>query len=353
VLVKGLADPDRTNRQLTLESLIDEDAVPALTEALPADHPDVRVLAATALTRHGNAAALRPLLDLATAPEPTEKERVPAWLDAAEAALLGLAELCDPAAVAPVRWLLGSDHSRVRRSAAEALARSAGSTSADAHRQALPHADLEVRVGAAFGLALLGDASVLVRLTDEAVTNTLGPGRSFAAVLAVGPAGDQAPAGLLDHADEGERRRAVQVHVLLEFRDPEGTARRLLECLSAKAPRVRLTGAQGVECYADPTAFRAFVTAAVNDRGDDTAWKVTPEVVEAVSAVLVAGPARVKAYLAWTLGRFMEKDQAGWNQAWAGFSKRFAREIADSQMTAPLRTASQLRAERPGTPTSG
>ena len=115
LLVKALADPDRDLRQLALSALVDEDAVPALTEALESLHADVRVRAASALARHGDPAALRPLLDLATAAEPTEKERVPAWLDTTEAALAGLAELGDPAAVAPVRWLLGSDHARVRR----------------------------------------------------------------------------------------------------------------------------------------------------------------------------------------------------------------------------------------------
>jgi ParB family chromosome partitioning protein len=346
LLVTALHDPDRELRQLALSALVHEDAVPALTEALANLHPDVRVRAASALARHGDPAALRPLLDLATAAEPAEKERVPAWLETAEAALRGLAELGDPAAVAPVRWLLGSTHPRLRKVAAEALAWSSRPGDADALRQALPHADPEVRHRAALGLALAGDTSALGPLLSDELARDLGPGAVLAAAVALGPAGERAVAGFLDHADEAVRDRALLVHLLLELRDATGTARRCLECLSAKAPRVRLAGAQALELYADPGAFRAFVVKAVNDRGDEAAWKVPPEVVDALSAVLAGGPPWLRARAVRLLEWFAEKEQAGWNQAWAVFAKRFAPENAAAQSAAPPRTTSQLSTEQ-------
>ncbi len=346
LLATALHDPDRELRQLALSALVHEDAVPALAEALANPHPDVRVRAATALARHGDPAALRPLLDLATAAEPAEKERVPAWLETAEAALAGLAELGDPAAVAPVRWLLGSQHARLRKAAAEALAWSSRPGDTDAVRQALPHADPEVRHRAALGLALAGDTSALGQLLSEDLARGLGPGVVLAAAVALGPAGERAVAGFLDHADEAIRDRALLVHLLLELRDATGTARRCLECLSAKAPRVRLAGAQAMELYADPAAFRGFVAKAVNDRGDEAAWKVAPEVVDALSAVLAGGPPWLRARAVRLLEWFAEKEQAGWNQAWAVFAKRFAKEITDAEVAAPPRTRSQLTAEQ-------
>ena len=62
-------------RRLALGSLVDADALPALAGALDSPHADVRVRAAKALARHGDRRALAPLLALATAPEPAEKER--------------------------------------------------------------------------------------------------------------------------------------------------------------------------------------------------------------------------------------------------------------------------------------
>lgn len=346
LLVKALADPDRDLRQLALSTLVHEDAVPALTEALESLHADVRVRAAAALARHGDPAALKPLLDLATAAEPTETERVPAWLDTAEAALAGLAELGDPAAVAPVRWLLGSGQARIRKAAAEALAWSSRPDSLDGLRQALPHADPQVRHRAAFGLAVLGDPSVLGQLSTEEIARDLGPGAVLAAAVALGPAGERTAATFLDHADEPVRGRALLVHLLLELRDASGTARRCLECLSARAARVRLTGAQALELYADPEAFRGFVVQAVNDRGDETAWKVPPETVDALAAVLSAGPPWLRARAVGLLEWFAEKEQAGWNQAWAVFGQRFARAVAEARSAAPPRTRSQLTAEQ-------
>ena len=346
LLVKSLADPDRDLRQLALAALVNEDAVPALTEALESLHADVRVRAAAALARHGDPAALKPLLELATAAEPIEKERIPTWLDTTEGALAGLAELGDPAAVAPIRWLLGSDHARVRKAAADALAWSSRPDSLDGLRQALPHADPEVRHRAGFGLALLGDASAVARLLDDEFARTMGPAARLEAVAALGDAGEAGLAAHLDHPDESIRARALLVHLLRESRDAAGTARRCLECLSARSARVRLTGAQALELYADPAAFRSFVVQAVNDRGDETAWKVPPETVDALAAVLTAGSSWLKARAVRLLEWFTEKEQAGFNQAWAVFGKRFAREIGEAQTAAPQRTRSQLTAEQ-------
>ncbi|MBN9521224.1 HEAT repeat domain-containing protein [bacterium] len=340
LLVRALADADRDNRLLALTALVDEDARAALVDALATPHADVRARAASALARHGDPAALAPLLALVGTPEPTEAERVAAWTDATEAALAGLTELADPAAVPAVRPLLESKHAAVRKAAAAALVGSAISGTADVLRAMLVHADPAVRQLAVLGLARLGGASVVGRL----LAPELAPGAVLAAAVALGEAGERVVAVLLDHADEGVRTAARLVELLAELRDQSGDARRCLECLSAKAPRTRLAGAQGLELYADPAAFRAFVVELVNDRGDEAAWKIPPETVDALAAVLVGAAPPLRARAVGLLAWLAEKEQAGWNQAWAVFAKRFAAEIAAAEAAAPPRTVSQLSA---------
>ena len=341
LLVKALGDPDHANRQHALAALVDADARGALADALENSHPDVRVRAATALARHGDAVALRPLLDLATAAEPTEKEKIAPWLETAEAALNGLAELGEPAAVAPIRWLLGSSHARLRKAAASALVGCSRLDSADGLRQALPHSDPEVRHRAALGLAYLGDASVLPQLLSEPLANTVGAGSVLAAAVALGAAGDRLLAVFLDHADDALRNRAVQVELLLELRG-DGSAERCLECLSASGPRLRLIGAQALERYADSAEFRDFVAATLNDRGDDQAWKVPAEVVDTLADLLSAGPPQLRAQTVGLLHWFAEKDQSGWNQAWAVFAGRHAAAIDTAKAKAGPRPKSAL-----------
>lgn len=334
LLTAALHDPDRDLRQLALTALVDEDVLPALKEAAANEHADVRVRAAAALARHGDPAGYQPLLDLATAPEPAEKDKIPAWVATTDAALRGLAELGDPAAVAPVRWLLASPHAGVRKAAAEALAWCSRADAADGLRQALSHADVAVRNRAAFGLALLGDGSVLSQLQSDEFAKDLGAGSALAATVALGPAAGDRLAVFLDHPEESVRDRALLVQVLLELAGNAVAPGRCLEALSARGPRFRLTAAQGLEAFADFAAFREFVGKLVNDRGDEKAWKVAPETVAAVAAALAWGSPLLRARVVRELAHFDAKEQHGWDLAWAGLAKRFAGELSAAAATA-------------------
>ena len=345
LLAKSLHDPDRELRQLALSVLVDADAIPVLKEAAANEHADVRVRAATALAKHGDPDALRPLLDLATAPEPTEKEKVPTWVANAEAALQGLAELGDAAAVAPVRWLLASPHAGVRKAAAEALAWCSRPDSAEGLRQALSHADVAVRNRAAFGLALLGDGSAGSQLHSDDFAKDLGAGTVLAATVALG-AGDRL-ALFLDHPEESVRDRALLVQMLLELAGNAPSPARCLEALSARGPRFRLTAARGLEAFANPDAFREFAVKLVNDRGDEKPWKLAPDTVDAVAAALAWGSPQLRVRVVRELAHFDEKEQSGWDLAWGVLSKRFAEELAAAAKPRPRPklavTAEQLR----------
>src|SRR5262249_51140154 len=143
-----------------LESLIASDSRPALAQALASPRDDVRLRAARSLAQHGDPEALAPLRSLATRPEPPERERQKDWADLVESALAGLAELGDPAALADIIPLLDSPHAAIRTQAARSLIWVSRPESLDTLRQALQHADPQVKYRAAIGLAYCGDASI-------------------------------------------------------------------------------------------------------------------------------------------------------------------------------------------------
>jgi ParB family transcriptional regulator, chromosome partitioning protein len=334
VLLKVLPDPDREVRLLAVTALVDDDAKAPLAEAMKSDREDIRVRAAAALARHGDGTTFAVLKELATAPEPTPRERVSDWLEAAELALLGLAELGDPKALPDVLPLLESSHARLRKAAATALTWVARGDTIAALRSALQHADPEVKFRAALGLAYLGDATVAPLIRSADGSKILTTAEQFTAMVALGAAAGVAATVYLDSSDEKLRDRALLATLLLELKDTDGQPEKCIECVSAKGPRFRLTGAQALESFADPVAFREFVIKEVNDRGDDTPWKVAPEVVDDLANLLSFAPPQLKAKTALLLKHFDEKEQDGWNQAWAVHSARFAAAIEAAKTAA-------------------
>ena len=87
----------------------------------------------------------------------------------------------------------------------------------------------------------------------------------------------------------------------------------------------------------------------MNDRGDDTPWKVAPEVVDDLANLLAFAPPQLKAKTALLLKLFDNKEQAEWNAAWAVHSARYASDIktaSDAAKKAGVPVASKLTAEQ-------
>jgi ParB family chromosome partitioning protein len=330
LLVKALADVDKDVRQLALGALVGEDARGPLIAALASPHADVRARAARALARHGETAALAPLLALATAPEPSESSPQRAeWLALAEYALEALAELGDPAALASLVPLLQSKHPSLRKLAARALAWAALPHHQETLRQALQHADPQVKYAAALGLAYAGDPLVASLVFSAPAAEVLSKDEQLVAALTLGPAGEDRLALFLDDSDEALRTRALIVQMLLELKSPLGAPARCLTCLSARSPRVRLAAARALERYAGPALFRDYVVQLVNDRGDEPAWKITAETVDTLAELLAYGSARARAATAHQLRYLSEKEPAAWEQTWALHAARCAQEIRE------------------------
>jgi ParB family chromosome partitioning protein len=350
LLVRALADADKDVRQLALGALVGEGARGPLAEALTSPHADVRVRAARALARHGDAAALKPLLDLATAPEPQERERVADWLALAESALEGVAELGDSSALAALVPLLQSKHASLRKLSIRALMWVALPHHRETLQQALLHSDPVVKYNAALGLAYSGDPLVASLVFSTQADAVLSKDEQFVAAFTLGPAGDDRLALFLDDADESLRARALLLLMLLELADPRGAPARCLTCLSARPPRVRLAAAGALERFADRAAFREYVVQLVNDRGDEPAWKIPAETVDTLGALLAHGTPKARARTAHLLRNFAEKEPAAWEQGWALHIARFAADIrtlrdtaSERKPPAPQYTAGQLR----------
>jgi ParB family chromosome partitioning protein len=328
LLAKALADPEKEVRQKALESLVSADAQAALTQALNSPHDDVKVRAARALARHGVAAAYAPLLASATAPEPKEDERRKEWEDGVKQALAGLARLGNPDALPHLVPLLNSQHASIRKNAAAALMWVSPPHSPEALRQALQHADPNVKYHAALGLAYAGDPLVASLVFSEEAGQVLTARERLVAALGLGAAGEDQLVVLLDSTDEALRNQALLLLMLLELKAHQGTPARCLACLSSRMPRVRLTAARALECFSDPAAFLQFVAQLFNDRGDEPAWKISPETVDTVAELVVHGRPHTRVRTAQLLRHLSEKEPAAWEQAWTIHEQRSTAEVA-------------------------
>jgi ParB family chromosome partitioning protein len=270
------------------------------------------------------------LTELATATEPQLKERVSDWLEVTELALLGLGELSDPRALNTVVPLTNSPHAKLRKAAATALVWVTKADTMDTLRAAMKNSDPEVNARAALGLTYLGDATVAPNLRDPNASKVLTQAEQFTATVALGAAAGVQGTVYLDSPDEKLRDRALLATLLLELKDTDGQPEKCIECVSAKGARFRLTGAQALESFADRAAFREFVIKEVNDRGEDTPWKVAPEVVDDFANLLAFAPPQLKAKTALLLRFFDNKEQAEWNSQWGVHSARYAKEIKDA-----------------------
>jgi ParB family chromosome partitioning protein len=343
LLAKALNDPEKEVRQRALGSLISDDARKVLAESLASPHDDIRARAADALARHGDRAALAPLLALATAPEPQQKERVADWAQLVETALGGLAALGDPQALTDLLPLLDSKHTNIRQAAARALVWVSRPNGLEPLRQALHHADTEVKYQAALGLAFAGDPAVA-----SVVFGAGGrPQEQLVAAQALGPAAADQMAVFLDHDDESIRQQAALFHLMRDWKGHRGVPTNCLACVSSRMPRVRLAGARALEAFADSAAFSAVVVEQFNDRGQEEPWKVPAEIIETAAVLVTHAPPQLRARVGLLFAHLGDKEAHRWNRHWEAFAERFAGEIAEvrQQHAAPPPPAQQSPAE--------
>ncbi|MEW4569025.1 HEAT repeat domain-containing protein [Tautonia sp. JC769] len=326
VLARAINDEDRDVRLAAIDALVSSDARSLLASALDAPHSDVRVRAARALARHGDRVALGPLVSLSAAPEPAESERRPDWLDLAGLALEGLAELGDAEAVLPILPLLDSTHPSLRKGAAEVLVWCVDPEAIAPLRQALSHADPNIKYRAAMGLALRGDASTSPLIDSTEGAKVLSRDERLATAVALGASGEGRVVLALDDEKAAIRHRALLLLMLRERNAPDGDAARLIAALSSRSPHIRLVAADALQSAHDPDALLATATRLINDREEQAAWTLAEEAVERLADLLVLAPPLVRARGVIRLLPLLgpeQKEQDAFELALATFSRRF------------------------------
>jgi ParB family chromosome partitioning protein len=330
-------------RELLLRALEDEDekvrtaaasvlTVDEVEGALESPHADVRVRAAAARAGVGDARARGPLLALATEKEPEIADKRAAWVDRVGRALGGLADLgaSDPEALRAVAALVGHKEKSIRDAAARALgwvSRPGGDLGP--LREALAHPDKDVKLEAAFGLAIVGDPAglpVLEGLTTAAAPLAL---RCLGAAASLGRAADGLLGAFLDHADERVRGRAVLLVMLIESSAGDAVPERCLAALSSAHPRLRLLAARALEAFSDKVAFRAFVAELLDDRGDDkTAWTLPAETARALAEVVTWAEPPLRSRALRVLSALDDEKQDRFDREWELLRKRFENDLA-------------------------
>ncbi len=351
LLVKSLDDEEIQVRRLAVDALVVDDATDALYAAMGSRFPDVVVKAATARAAAGDTRALGPLLALAAEPMPETGDRGP-WLERTEAALGGLSALGDPAALAVVLPFIDHAEARLRKAAAVALGPCCRPGQVEPLRAALQHADREVKLQAAFGLALNGDpggASILFaaptaaakpaqrnsKIPEPAQTSagSVTPAVALLGAVGLGDAGRDQRLAYLDHSDRAVRDQALLLALMAEWLERDGQPDQCLAALSSATPRVRLLAARALEQFGDHEAFGAVVVDVFNDRGDGvTPWTVPAETVRRIAALVTGEDPQLRVEAARLLALRERPEQEHLDRAW----RQLQRRIGDSAPPAAI-----------------
>lgn len=330
-LIPAISDSDLQVRQAALEALVHADAEEALTQAMENHYIDVRLRAAAARARMGDEAALKPLVNLVSEPEPQEKEKVKAWTLVVKGALKALGDLGDAAAFDAVGPHLESKEAGLRQAAAEALVGMATPQIANALKPRLQHSDPEIQHRAALGLAYCGDSLGTSLVFSELGASVLSEIAQLTAAVALGEAAEDRIASFLDADDESLRMSALIVMLSADWKKHDGTPKRCLAGLSSRHPRVRLIAARALEHFPDSKAFSEFLITTINDQGDEAAWTISQDTVSKLADVLCFSSPFLQARAVALLPLLKEDKQHAWDLAWSVFEKRFAEDLKTVQ----------------------
>ncbi len=336
-IARFLDDKDRAIRVRALDALIDLEDKESLQCALSSPHREIQAGAAAARARHGDSAALAPLLDIIRSEMPREKEEKSQWTASVEKALEGLAELGNPGCTDDLIPLLQNPLPSLRKAASYALARSCPQDREDLLESALKHNDPAVRAFAAFGLALCGRSSVKTAVFSAETIAVLSGSQLLAAALALDGeskkdtdtaiAQEDCLLSFLDSGNPAMERCALIAMMLREMAENKDHPARCLACLSARNPDIRLKAVSALSAFGDDAKFSAFVSDLVNEKSEDTRWQIPADAISDMANLLFFADSRIRgrcADMLWLLNE--EKDQA-WQQAWPVFSARYAKEM--------------------------
>ncbi len=337
-LVAAIDDEDKNICLTALNAIIDADAVEVLQRAMESPHIDVRLQAAAARAVFRDPSSQPPLLTAATAEPPEPEADKTVWRQHAVAALKGLAQLMSPEVIAPLIPLTHSDDPAIRQHAAYAIAHCIGAEHADSVVPLLQHDDDAVKYTIAYGLARCRQEIAKPLIFSDAAGAYLDQTAILVATDAYGRSTENRLAEFLDSDTAWIRNAALLALLMRDWRNHDGTPRRILLALSARSPRIRLWAARALETFGDAKAFGGFLVHLINDRGDEQAWTISSEDVSRIADVLSFGaPGFI-----FLLSPLADAEQDGWDLQW-----RTAQTVSGDEFDAATKARQAAEAKLP------
>ncbi|WP_442509912.1 HEAT repeat domain-containing protein [Novipirellula sp. SH528] len=328
-LVTAIDDQEKVVRTTALKAIIASGARDVLYKAMNSSHLDVRLEAAAARGIYRDPKSAAPLLAIATEPEPEKKEEKGPWEANVLAALAGMAHLQSPDHIKPLLELTASEYEAIRRAAALALAYSIKPDDANEVLPLLQHDDEHVKYRAALGLALCQQPIAMPMVFSEQASAVLDENAILLAACAYGSASETRLAALLDSNSSWIRNAALFVLLSRDFRDHDGTPRRILFALTCQPPRLRLWAARALEAFGNEAAYGEVMLGLLNQRGEKDSednWNISADDMSKLVDVMAFGdPGMVTLLHSLDAERFED-----WQYTWKVNQEIVADEIAEA-----------------------
>ena len=327
----ALSDDNPEIRAAAIEALTkspSKQTTQDLEAAIDSEFDDVRVAAASYFARQGDNRAYDVLVEMANREEPKNSEEKELWLTQAETALKLLGELGDPRGSEVLFSFLENDEERLRRGAAVGLMSVASEEDIPRLTERLQDSDPHVQAYVAAALARLQDrvAMPVVFAADCPLTPVH---KVTAALCYEGAAENQFAFMTLDHGELWISNGGLLTLLMRDWLNHDGTPERILACLSARSPRVRLLAADAILAFEDPKQLQALIVDVVNKRGDQKPWEISAEQIEDIASLLVFGSSFVKSHVFSVFETLVESKQHGWNRESQRLLTRFAQPLAE------------------------
>lgn len=338
-----LSDPEETIRAAAVRRLTLQADMSVQTEtlrqALDTPYPDVQAEIAHALARLGEQEVAFPvLLELASRPEPHDKQEWAKWQIVCREALEGLAWCANPQAFALVSHVLAHKDKELNQSAAWVLPWVVNSTHIPQLQKWQTDERPYVRAYATLALALLGDASAEVGLADSKVINAeLHQRARLAAILNLAPPTPVRLQALL----EDSVASLSSILVLMSEELIQHTTEPYLSVwsLGINEPNLQLLCAQLLVSYHDPAArwqvlldWLLAQQAPDGQKKEELRWRFDLPTLQTLAAILVYGSGQLRARCLAVLIRLNHRhriDWPAWEVHYTAFTHRFAAEIAE------------------------
>lgn len=331
LLATAIADKHKDVRQAAIAGLIDLDAVSALRDAMASEFTDVRLAAAVARARLGDATSLSPLRELLNVPQPENEAEQKLWIPTIVAALNGLGELGDASAASEAIRFLHHELEEFSNAAADALV-------GMATPKMLPVLEnLKCRGHYARARLVLarwyaGNGQVVAPMNHCQPNELLAALAVYNRYLRWDSPGYLHESYLGVEIPEAISQSFFLLLLLEDHFGHDGTPRHILNLLSWSDPKIRLKGAAALEYFGDAGAMAKFIAYVVNEHRDSESnenheHRVDVADVANISAVLQGDNNQLKARLVQKLPALFEERPDAWKFAWQQFVYRYGDEF--------------------------